>query len=587
MGTNHINLPKSDKPFIAVSSGTTHVFRTGQQRHQRPIFENKTAPCRQACPIGINISSALFHASKKDFERALLIYLQENPLPGICGRVCYHPCEHDCNRGRFDEPIGIRSFERFLAERDSTEFAKGLPLNSRRQTVGIVGSGPGGLSAAYHLAKLGYNITLFEAQPELGGMLRYGIPPFRLPRSILDREIERILSMGIDIKKGTKIGAQIGWESLQRFDAIFLSPGLQSGKTLFDETIPKEHFLTGLEFLADPYRWAFEDDSLPVVIIGGGNVAMDVGMTLIRIRAGNANKITVVCPEAKANVPALPEEVEEAEEEGVYILSGWAPLAINREKGEIVSLEFYRAETVADPRTGTIKISRVGDEVQEIPADKIIVAVGQCLEDRNLVEGVQVEEGIIKVDEWSRTSVPKVFAGGDAIGEKAFVADAIASGKRGALAIHCYLIGADFTQAYESCRIGNSKAFSMQHYIEAPEKGSPELKKVVSYENINTLFFENASQAYPSKLPAEIRSKTFDEVTEGLQVSQILTEASRCFHCGTCIDCLNCVDFCPDVSVIEDESHKGYSFLPDYCKGCGDCSVACPRNVIEMTEETL
>ena len=586
MVTQYRAVWNKSEPFTAVSFDTSLIFKTGSQRSERPVFVNKVASCSQACPIGIDIPTAFYMASKGDIDGALRIYLQENPLPGVCGRVCYHPCEAECNRGSFDESINTHSLERFLSDHGHVDIKRDVPIHSRKERIAVVGSGPAGLTAAYHLAILGYHITLFEAKSELGGMLRYGIPCYRLPRSILDSEVERIHSLGIQTRLETTVGKDLSWKDLESFDAVFISMGLQSGTTLFDTDGSEGDILTGLDFLADPQRWSLEDDTQKTLIIGGGNVATDAARTLLRLRQGKGGNITVLCPESRDQMPALAEEVKEALEEGITILNGWTPHRLHRGNGRAFSLDFCRAEVRIDEESGAVEIIRVGEEIQKYMADRIIVAIGQGIKFDNLPEGIEIKQGKIVTDQFGRTSLPKVFAGGDAIGGKAFVADAIASGKMGGLSISCFIEGRDVETAFQTHRIGNSQTFSFQHFIESPEKNSVDLKSVVSFDQINTLFFSKGARNNPDELEPETRKKSFEEVICGLDSARMDEEISRCFKCGTCIDCEICLDFCPDISIVKDAELGIYSFDTDYCKGCGVCSVACPRNVIEMVGET-
>jgi NADPH-dependent glutamate synthase beta subunit-like oxidoreductase len=574
-----------DDPFTAVSWESTRVFKTGTQRSEKPLFINKLAPCRQACPIGINIPTAFNLASKGDIDGALQVFLQENPLPGVCGRVCYHPCESECNRKNFDEPIGIRSLERFVSDHGKADSPGHAAVGSRKGKIAVIGSGPAGLSASYHLARFGYSVTLFEARPELGGVLRYGIPPYRLPRSVLDREIERIISLGITAQVETTAGGDLPWEELRSFDALFLSVGFQAGKSLLTLKMPGTAVITGLDFLTDPMRWNLEDNTNKTLIIGGGNVAIDAARTLMRIRRGRGSNITVVCPESRDHMPALPEEIAETLEEGLSIVNGWAPYRLQRDGGGLLTLNFRRAEVRVDTKTGNVEITTVGRETRGYPVDTIIVAIGQHMGAESLPKGIDIQDGRIVTDRFGRTSLPHVFAGGDVTGGRAFVADAIADGKRGALAISCFLEGRAIEEELQIHGLGQGLSFSIEHSMQCSEVETCDLKTVVNLEQINTLFFSECARREPNRLQPEARSKSFDEITRGLEPSAMAEEVSRCFRCGTCIECEICLDFCPDISIFKDTESGIYSFDPDYCKGCGVCSVACPRGVIQMVGE--
>ncbi|MBC8443538.1 MAG: FAD-dependent oxidoreductase [Deltaproteobacteria bacterium] len=393
------------------------------------------------------------------------------------------------------------------------------------------------------------------------------------------------MSLGIEIEKNATVGKDVDWKALESFDALFMSNGLQSGKRLWGANGRKGSIITGIEFLADPSRLSLESDPLKTLVIGGGNTAIDVARTLLRLRKGKGADITLVCPESKDQMPALPEAVLETMEEGITVLNEWAPLELHPEKGGCLSLDLHRAAVGIDAETGAVTILRTGEEIQTLRADWIIVAVGQELDTRNFPEDLQLERGLISIGSGGKTSLPQIFAGGDAAGTKTFVADAIASGKKAALAISCYVEDQDFETEFRTCQIGQSQAFSFAHFLKKPKPDASDIETVVAFDQLNTLFFSNGPRNDSDKLSPETRPKTFDEVTQGLDPTKMTAESARCFKCGTCIDCENCLDFCPDMSIIKDVKAGHYDFEADFCKGCGICAVACPRKIIEMLEE--
>jgi NADPH-dependent glutamate synthase beta subunit-like oxidoreductase len=430
-------------------------------------------------------------------------------------------------------------------------------------------------------------VTLFEGKSQLGGMLRYGIPSYRLPHSILDRDIERILALGIQVQQGMKVGKEISWKDLKSFDAIFLASGMQSGKMLSIFEDCKGSVVTGLEFLTGPQRSFIAGLRQRTLIIGGGNVAIDVARTLIRLHQGKDTHITLICPESREQMPALPEEISEALEEGVTIIDGWAPHKLHKKSGKISSLDFFKAKVTKDDHSGVLQITRVGKIIQKFKVDSAILAIGQELDASSLPEGIEVRGGKVVTDQFGRTSLPRFFAGGDLIGRNAFVVDAIASGKTGALAIASFLEEKDVEKEFENHRIGTSRAISFHHFAEPSYRDSIDLKRVVSFEQMNTLFFLNAARNQQEKINPTVRKEAFKEVTRGLKPRSMEEETARCFKCGTCVDCESCIDFCPDISIFKEGTSLDYRLDEDHCKGCGACSVACPRHVIEMVPETI
>jgi NADPH-dependent glutamate synthase beta subunit-like oxidoreductase len=416
-------------------------------------------------------------------------------------------------------------------------------------------------------------------------MLRYGIPSFRLPRSVLDAEIRRILALGIKTKLKIRVGVDLSWQALDSFEAVFLSIGLQKGKMLFESYGVQDRIRSGLEFLSDPEKSLFDDPGQKTLIIGGGNVAVDAARTLLRLRHGHGSNITMVCPESREQMPALSDDLEEALQEDVAIQNGWVPVDLHEGALSPIVIDFRRAEVKKDETSGTLSITAVGEETRSYEVDRLIVAIGQDMNAGVLPEEIEVARGRINTDPFGRTPHSKIFAGGDATGGKAFVADAIADGKMGALAISCFLEAESVESRFGAHQIGISQTFSFQQFLEGSENDSENLGGVVSFDQINTLFFSKHPRVTPAATNPQARKTSFAEIVSGLDPRNMEQEISRCFNCGTCIDCENCLDFCPDVSILKDAKSGRYDFNSDYCKGCGVCSVACPRDIIEMERD--
>lgn len=560
-------------PFSRTS---TEEFETGRWSPQKPAFLEKTSPCREACPVGNDMARAFHLASLGDYDKALALVRQENPLPGVCGRVCYHPCETACNRASWDEPVNIRGLERFLADHGNAPPPE-VPSKLRSHLkVGVVGSGPCGLSAAYHLARLGYLVTVLEAMPLPGGMLRYGIPAYRLPREVLDKEIEQVRQMGVQILCGQELGRDIQLKDLRRdFRALFLALGAHEATGLGLEGEELEGVVRGIDFLRELNLGRHVQLGSNVVIVGGGNTAMDCARSALRL---GARDVAVLYRRGREHMPALPEEVKAAEKEGTRILPLSSPARILGERGRITALECLRLKAGPLDEKGRPLPVPIPGSGFTMPLDTLILATGQLPHTGFAGSGgLAVDElGIIQTNSQNpATNLEGVFAGGDCAGGKAFVAHAIAGGKMGALAIHCFLEGKDLRKEFEKLRIGKGEAFSFQALLE-PEGTQVNLKSVVGTKQINTLCFPRA----PRKDNPQISGAGFQETVGGLDPAQLQAEARRCFKCGTCTQCDLCYLLCPDISIIKFK--QGYGIKTEHCKGCGQCAATCPRHVVEM-----
>jgi NADPH-dependent glutamate synthase beta subunit-like oxidoreductase/Pyruvate/2-oxoacid:ferredoxin oxidoreductase delta subunit len=571
------------EPIAPFSQGSTEIFLTGHWSSRKPVYTEKTSPCRPACPIGNDIARAFAYASKGEFDQALAIYRQDNPLPGVCGRVCYHPCELNCNRKEFDEAVNIRGFERFLADNGQVDIKAETPTRFRKERIAVIGSGPAGLSASYHLARLGYPVTIFEALPEPGGMLMYGIPEYRLPKKVVRKEIGYIRQLGVEIKTGIHVGQDITLTEIRKeFQAVFIAAGAHGGVRLGVEGEQLPGVMEGIGFLRDINLGKKVKIGKKVAVIGGGNTAIDCARTARRV---GGKDVTILYRRSRAEMPALAEDVESLAREGINIELLAAPTRVVSQNGRLAGIECLRMALGAPDASGRPQPVPVPGSEFMLPIDTVIAAVGQVPEVQFAQDiGISVsKKGVIEIaPETAATNIEGVFAGGDGAGTMAFVADAVASGKVGALAVFCFLEGKDIKQEFRDHQIENQAPFSFQQVI-GPEKYPVDLKKIVPYEKINTLCFAHAVRNNNPEQPLSQESvKNFHEATGGIDLSRMQTEITRCFKCGTCTHCDLCFLLCPDISIVKN-GHDGYVIKEDYCKGCSVCASSCPRNVLEIT----
>jgi len=566
-------------PSISISLGHMDWSKTGTWRTQRPFYENKTAPCRAACPAGNDIAGFIQKITQEDFEGAWNLIREENPFPGICGRVCFHPCELKCNRGRLDEPIAIHALERFVSD-----FANSLPQKSERPLakkkgkIAIIGSGPAGMSCAYHLARLHYAVTVFESLSLLGGMLRIGIPSYRLPKDVLDREISQIEALGVEIRAGVSFGQDRKIEDLKNYQAIFIATGAHRSRGLHIPGEKGRGIFSGIGFLKKINLQKKVEMGDKVAVVGGGNTAIDVARSLIRL----GKKATILYRRSKEEMPAFEEEVMEAIEEGVKIRYLVNPIRIHRKDG-LKRLECVRMELGEKDKAGRRIPKAIPNSNFSIDADSVIVAAGEEIEVSFLPQGVGQKDGIILTQIDGSTGMKGIFAGGDLTSNQRTVAYAIGSGKKAAMAIDCYLKEKGSEEAIRQILIGEGPSLSIFRYLHPGEK--PQNPHIVTFEELNMDYFETLPRQKEHKQTRRERIKGFAEVTSSLEDRTALYEAERCFSCGTCNECENCYVFCPDASILRGEEKISHDVDYDFCKGCGICFTECPRGAISLKEE--
>ena len=541
-----------DKPFaITLDAGSSLANKTGSWRTRKPVYLDRLPPCNHACPAGENIQGWLYHAESGDYEAAWRKLTEDNPLPAIMGRVCYHPCEGACNRGNLDEAVGINSVERFLGDEALKRGWKfDAPAAASGKRVLIVGAGPSGLSAAYHLRRLGHQVTIVEAGPFAGGMMRFGIPKYRLPRDVLDAEIARIVDLGVEITLNTKVSNILDTMKWGRFDAAFLAVGAHIAKRAY---IPAGEAARILDAVAVLRSMEGEDKPLlgrRVVVYGGGNTALDVARTAKRL---GASESIIVYRRTRERMPAHDFEVEEALQEGV--LFKWLSTIRNVGDEGTLTVERMALDASGYPQpTG---------EVETLESDSLVLALGQDVDLSLLagVPGLAIEDGTVKVGPNMMTGYAGIFAGGDMVPSERTVTVAIGHGKKAARHIDGWLRD--------------------EAYVPAPKH------ELATFDKVNTWYYSDAPKTVRPMLDIARRTSTFDEVVHGLDESNALFEARRCLSCGNCFECDNCYGVCPDNAVIKLGPGKRFEFNYDYCKGCGLCVAECPCGAIKMVAETI
>ena len=539
-----------DKPYaITLDVGSSLANKTGSWRTLRPVYLDRLPPCNHACPAGEDIQGWLYHAEGGDYESAWRALTANNPLPAVMGRVCYHPCETSCNRGQLDEAVGINSVERFLGDeaiRRGWKFA--TPEKESGKRVMIVGAGPSGLSAAYQLRRLGHAVTIFEAGPYAGGMMRFGIPKYRLPREVLDAEVKRILDLGVELVLNRKVEDIRATMKEGRFDAAFLAVGAHIGKRAFIPAGAAARMLDAVSVLR-----GMEGEEKPmlgrrVVVYGGGNTALDVARTAKRLGATEA---IILYRRTREKMPAHDFEVEEALQEGVLIK--WLSTIKNMADEGTLTVEKMTLDAKGFPQpTG---------EFETLEADSLVLALGQDV-DLSLLDGVpglSLKDGTVVVGPNMMTGYAGIFAGGDMVPSERTVTVAIGHGKKAARHVDAWLGGGTY----------------------AP----PAKHEVADFAKLNPWYYSDAPKTVRPVLDIARRTSTFDEVVRGLDETNALFEARRCLSCGNCFECDNCYGVCPDNAVIKLGPGKRFEFNYDYCKGCGICVSECPCGAIKMVPE--
>ncbi|MEW5706709.1 MAG: NAD(P)-binding protein [Actinomycetota bacterium] len=547
--------------------GAASYSRRGEDSYLRPKYVEKTPPCKNACPSSNNIRSFLTSIAQtsyfgrsddQSYEQAWRILTDTNPLPAILGRVCPHFCEGECNRKAKDEAVSINQVERFLGDyaiKNNLQHEK-IVEESRSEKVAVVGSGPAGLSCAFQLARRGYPVTIFEAFEKSGGMLRYGIPSYRLPDDIIDAEVAKIEALGVEIKYNTKVGKDISLDDLKKeYKAVFLGIGAHVGWNL---GIPGEDgpgVMNAVEFLHKVNSGEKVDIGSKVLVIGGGNSAVDAARVAWRLGATPQ----IVYRRTREEMPALDEEVEDTLAEGIHIEFLAAPVEVIRSNGKVTGLKCIKMELGEPDASGRRRPVPIEGSEFVIEADTIIPAIGQGPDFTGL-EKFDENGWIATTGNNGQTSEDGVFAGGDVTNKLGTVTEAIGLGRKAALAIDAYIKGEDLPKEYPP--------------------------PVVRYSTMAMNYYTNMPRAEKSHIAVAERAGNFNEVVSTLTEEQIKAETERCLSCGMCFDCGNCYNFCT-YSVFKKKPEKvefgeRYGMNLDACVGCKKCAEECPCNYIDM-----
>jgi formate dehydrogenase (NADP+) beta subunit len=517
---------------------------------QQPVYVDRLPPCNLTCPAGENIQEWLYYTQAHRYEEAWRALTRANPFPAIHGRVCYHPCENGCNRKRLDKPVSIHAVERFLGD---LAISMGWTFNPAPPTgkrVLVIGSGPCGLSAAYHLAMVGHHVTVHESAPRLGGMMRYGIPEYRLPRPVLDAEIDRLAQMGVVFKTNCKTENLDGFLNDGEFDAVCLAIGAQLSKRVDIPTVDAGKIIDALNFLASAENRPTYCVGRRVAVYGGGNTAMDAARTALRL---GATESIIIYRRDQAHMPAHKSEHDEALQEGVAF--NWLRTVKEIDDGQI-QVEVMQLDAKGKPQpTG---------QIETIQADMLILALGQETQSDflKLVPGVVITPaGEVEVGDNMMTGHPGIFAGGDMIPANKTVTTAVGHGKKAARHINAFLHGRTI----------------------APVAKHPPAK----FDRLNVENFPKVPQAVQPVLDIALRHNTFEETLGGLTAAEAREEAYRCLSCGNCNECDICFKSCPNQAILKLGDDLRYQiYVPD-CTGCGVCAFECPCGAIDMVQESV
>jgi formate dehydrogenase major subunit len=563
-----MGLVKKDKKPLGKIRGTSTGTSGVETSPLRPTHVPKLAPCRSGCPNGTKIREVLLAIAQTEdrgrtydesYRLAFEILAERNPFPAVCGRVCPHPCEENCNRQYKDGALNIHSIERFIGD---YALQHNFPLpkltnETYPEKIAVIGAGPAGLSCAYQLARRGYKVTVFEAFSKPGGMLRYGIPKYRLPEDVLDKEIQRIVDLGVEIKCNTAVGRDIPYETIRdTYDAVFVGIGAHKGKSLGLPGEDAPNVFTGTEFLNKVNSGQRIDVGKKVLVVGGGDTAIDAARVSRRLGAD----VTILYRRTRTEMPAIEEEIVGAEEEGVNIVFLVAPKELILEDGKVKAVKCQKMQLGEPDESGRRRPVPIEGAEETYECDTLIAAISQEPDFYGL-DYLREGNSWIKVDENFRTKDPKVYSGGDDL-ELGLVTIAIYQGRMAAETIHSTFRG-------------------------IPIEKDPELSyPLATKDRIVFTYYTEKYRNEALRLPPDERLAELEkEITCTLTEEQVIDEARRCMSCGSCFDCGTCWSICQDQVIHKPvQRFQTYTFKLELCKGCNKCAEACPCGYIEMKD---
>ena len=528
---------------------TGHAEGTGPLRNRRPLYVDFLPPCNSACPAGENIQAWLSFAQAGNYYEAFQQLIQDNPFPAIMGRVCVHPCETGCNRNHIDTTVSIHAVERFIGDKAIEEnWLPEFKITATNKRVLIIGAGPAGLSAAWHLARMGHTVEIMDAGEAAGGLLEFGVPTYRLPRNILEAEIKRVEALGVTITLNHKVEDVLAEKEAGNFDAVFLGIGAQIGKKENLNTDKSFPVTDAYDFLREVNNGKTPGKGKKVLIYGAGKLAMYLSRVVKRL---GAEPVVIFHGDRKL-MPAYDFEADDAIAEGVNIQFLRSIKSIENNKTVLEIMRVEKSKTIA---TG---------EYETVEADMLLMALGQEGDTGFLrsISSINLkDDGTPVLSAERMTGHPGIFAGGDIIPGERSATIAIGHGKKAAKYIDAYLRGEVFQK--------------------------PDKHPTAGYRKLHMWYKTDAPQQEQNKLLPQVAIKSFDEVVAGLSEKEVRYESQRCLSCGNCFECDGCFGACPEDAIIKLGPGKRYQFNYDACTGCGVCFEQCPCHAIEMIPEPV